>query len=106
MTDAKKIADGLSEIDHERLGDLISGHDNSLRVTGESGVAPLDCGGSNGSDHSYRLTKLVKMGLAEHRKRGCPWGKYPTRGYRGSKLYRPTDLGRQVHEIYRAGGEA
>jgi DNA-binding PadR family transcriptional regulator len=51
----------------------------------------MDCGGSNSSDHSYRLSKLVKMGLAESKQRwGVRWGR------RGSKIYRPSELGLAV----------
>ena len=58
-------------------------------------IKPMDVGGSNGSHHSYTLTKLVRLGLADHRKAGCDWGVAPTR-YRGSKAYRPSDLGLKV----------
>lgn len=85
----------IGPADLERLGDLIFGFDQVVRAgrDPESGVAPIDCGGSNGSDHSYRFSRLVKMGFAEHRKRGMEWGKAPTR-WRGSKMYRPTEAGR------------
>ncbi len=105
MTDAAEIAARLTEIDAERLADLVAAYDTLVTMTffGDQdlyGVAPIDCGGTNGSDHSYRLTKLARMGLADHRKRGYDWGKAPTRGYRGSKIYRPTALGRAVLTAY------
>lgn len=81
------------------LDELTTSYDQACRVDPsyrERGLAPLDFGGTNGSDHSYRATKLVKLGLAEHRKRGLGWGSAPTRGYRGSKLYRPTEAGRAM----------
>lgn len=104
MKGVEEIVRGLSEIDIERLCDLIDGYDHRAKFGWETGidgrlfdgVAPIDCGGSNSSDHSYRFTKLTKLGLAEHRKRGFPWGRAPSRGYRGSKVYRPTELGRAV----------
>lgn len=95
---AREIWDKLGEVDRERLGDLIGGYDQRARFgwNGDrDGVAPIDCGGMNGSDHSYRFSKLARLGLAEHRKRGCDWGHAPKRR-RGSKVYRPTDLGRAV----------
>lgn len=101
------LTDRMNEIDFERLGDLIAGYDQRARVGGfepkqdgsgfYDGVTPQDCGGFNGSDHSYRLTKLVKLGLAEHRK-GPTWGKASTR-YKGAKKYRPSDLGRLVWKV-------
>ena len=93
--DAEAIA-RLSERDWDILGALIWAYDHNLKY-GRDGVSPLDCGGHDGSDHSYRLTKLVKLGLAEHRK-GREWGKASTR-FRGSKKYRPTDAGRRAAEI-------
>lgn len=49
-------------------------------------AAPLDLGGTNGSPHSYVLSKLVDAGLVEFRRRGF--------GPRGSKEYRITNAGR------------
>lgn len=57
---------------------------------------PLDIGASNGSDHSYRLTKLAKHGLAEFKQRGAPdeeIGKPARHRSRGSKVYRVTPAG-------------
>lgn len=51
---------------------------------------PLDCGATDSSDHSYRLAKLVRLGMAEAKQRSA------LRGRRGSKLYRITDDGQQV----------
>lgn len=82
--------------DMETLGDLISGcdsHDKIFNMTG-AGLAPLDFGGGNGSHHGATATKLVRYGYVEHKKRGYEWGQAPRRGYRGSKLYRPTGAGR------------
>lgn len=84
----------FTERDREVLRELISAYD-SLHKIGVSGIAPIDCGGSNGSDHSYRLSKLVRLGYAEHKKRGLDWGESPT-NRRGSKVYRPTEAGRQA----------
>jgi hypothetical protein len=66
------------------------------QTTRGDGASPLDCGGSNGSDHSYRLTKLARRGYAEHRQRGAEWGDVRTGNARGSKVYRPTDKGRKA----------
>ena len=83
-----------TERDLEVLHDLVGACGQDCRHTHRrEGATPLDCGGTNGSDHSYRLTKLVRLGLAEHKKLGCAWGEAPTR-WRGSKVYRPTEEGR------------
>lgn len=75
----------LIDRDIEMLDDLGVACRNYLQVTGSDWVRPLDCGGSNGSDHSYRLSKLVKYGYAERKRRG---------GYtRGSWQYRINDNG-------------
>lgn len=104
-----KAREVLAERDRDMLGDLISAYDQrakfgwpeKLRGDGVwDGVAPLDCGGTNGSDHSYRLTKLCKLGLAEARKGASEWGKFSTR-YKGSKKYRPTDRGREIYAAWR-----
>lgn len=104
MTDHHALLAKLTDIDRERLSDLIWGYDHHSRFAVDSqkaifGVAPIDCGGTNSSDHSYRFGKLVKLGLAETRKRGFAWGEKPRRGYRGSNVYRPTQLGREVYAI-------
>lgn len=78
----------LTRRDLEALGELRTACDNWLRVHDREWVRPLDCGGYNGSDHSYRLNKLARAGLAEAKKRA---------GYtRGSKMYRITDAGRAL----------
>lgn len=91
----------LTDRDLDVLDDLIGGYDNHVRVMGDEwiekdrdGIAPLDFGGSNGSHHGKTATKLVKHGFVEHRKRGAPWGDNRSTGYRGSKVYRPTEAGR------------
>lgn len=76
----------LTERDREVLVDLDVACRNYQHEIGQDWVQPLDCGGSNGSDHSYRLSKLAKMGLAEQKRRGG-WS-------RGSKKYRITPAGR------------
>lgn len=91
----------LTERDHEILAELVYSCDESCGGRfRESGVAPIEIGGSNGSDHSYRLTKMAKLGYAEHRMRGHPWGDVTTRDARGSKVYRPTDKGRDAHRSW------
>jgi len=77
----------LTERDLEVLGELEAACRNYQQVTGEDWVQPIDCGGTNSSHHSYTLSKLVRKGLAERRRRG---------GYsRGSWSYRINDAGRQ-----------
>ena len=103
-TDIAQIAAKLSEIDRERLSDLIAGYEQvrPYREPHEGdrfGVAPIDCGGTDGSDHSYRFSKLVKLGLAETRKRGLGWGQKASKRCRGSNVYRPTPLGQQVRAL-------
>lgn len=51
-------------------------------------ATPLDCGGHDGSDHSYRLAKLVRAGMAESRQRCGGMA-----GSRGSKEYAMTEDG-------------
>lgn len=74
--------------DIDVLGDLRAAVDNYEGIGAGSWVRPLDCGGSNGSDHSYRLSKLAKAGLAESRVRSS--------GQRGSKRYTITEKGRST----------
>jgi len=79
----------LAERDFEVLIDLQNACDQFLKLEAMGGwVRPLDCGGYNGSDHSYRLAKLARLGLAEQRQRSS-WGT----GARGSKRYRITPAG-------------
>lgn len=83
----------LTERDMEILGDLRFGTDQSIRFEMFDGgyCRPLDCGGSNSSDHSYRLAKLTRAGLAERRRRSIF-------GSRGAWLYRITEAGRKALE--------
>jgi hypothetical protein len=76
----------LAVRDIEALDELRAATDNYLSLGLDGWVQPLDCGGYNGSDHSYRLSKLAKLGLADQRRRGG-WS-------RGSKSYRISDAGR------------
>lgn len=87
----------LTVRDMETLGELIVAC-NGRQKFGMDGAAPLDFGGSNGSHHGATATKLVRHGLAEHKKRGYDWGQAPGPGcgYRGSKVYRPTSAGREA----------
>lgn len=94
----------LTDCDFEILAELIYCCDESRyggnRGTGQA--APLDCGGSNGSDHSYRLTKMSRLGYAEHKQLGAvEWGDVTTRNARGSKVYRPTDMTPDINEAKR-----
>jgi hypothetical protein len=86
---------GLTERDLEVLRELVYACDESSGGRfKESGVAPLELGGTGHSGHSYRLTKMARLGYVEHRQRGKDWGDVTTRDARGSKVYRPTDKGR------------
>lgn len=76
----------MTDRDIEVLDALRAATDNHLSVGLTGWVTPLDCGGFNGSDHSYRLSKLAQLGFAEQKRRGG-WS-------RGSKCYRITDVGR------------
>lgn len=77
----------LNERDMGVLAELEAACRNHAKYGYLDGWArPLDCGGSNGSDHSYRLSKLAKVGAAEAKQR-MPWAG------RGSKVYRITDAG-------------
>lgn len=77
----------LGERDREILGDLEFANRNRADAGMSPWARPLDCGGSNGSDHSYRLSKLVRLGLAESKQRSA-WMS------RGSKVYQITDAGK------------
>lgn len=94
----------LTERDFETLGEIISAVDQHAKYFSHPeniGVKPLDFGGSNGSHHSLTATKLVKHGMAEHKKSGRQWGEAPTR-WRGAKYYRPTDEGRAAYAAWAA----
>lgn len=104
----------LTDRDLETLGELIFAYDQHLKRMGGGdtavglrydGVAPLDFGGSNGSHHGATATKLARLGMAEHRKRGWDWGQAPT-AFRGSKVYRPTTAGREAYQAWREAGRA
>jgi hypothetical protein len=91
-----KVKD-LTERDLEVLRELVYACDESEGGRNrEWGVAPLALGGTGHSGHSYRLTKLARLGYAEHRQRGKDWGDVTTNDARGSKRYRPTDKGRNA----------
>lgn len=78
----------LTERDVETLGELEAATDNYLSLDLKDGwVMPMDCGGSNGSHHSYTLHKLAKRGLCDRKKYGGPRDK-------GSCRYRINDAGR------------
>lgn len=99
---------GLTRRDMETLVELVDvcdahlpnnsrGRQSPCRQTSRGeGATPLDVGGGNGSHHSYTLTKLARKGYAEHKKLGGQWGDLRSTGYRGSKVYRPTDAGRNA----------
>lgn len=100
----------LTERDMETLGELIAAqnsHRDYYRRIGRDqaeadkhGFAPLQFGGSNGSHHGVTATKLAKRGLAEMCKRGFAWGNAP-KSFRGSKIYRPTEKGREAFAEWR-----
>lgn len=93
--------DYLTEREQEVLGELCAFRRAFEKYDWHpEGARPMDVGGTNGSHHSYTLGKLVKKGLADHRK-GLEWGKSSTR-YRGSKQYRATDRGMQVEKSRRS----
>jgi len=80
-----------------------------LAQYGRYWATPLDCGGSNGSDHSYRLSKMSDLGLVQSKQRH---GEVPLEGEngkkrwrgRGSKEYRITEAGRQAPASPAEGG--
>lgn len=79
----------LTERDWETLDYLKFATDNQLEVDPdrEGWVMPMDCGGMNGSHHSYTLHKLAKRGL-------CDRKKYGRQRDKGSCRYRINDAGR------------
>jgi hypothetical protein len=82
----------LTKRDLATLVDLRFATDDAIKygwgATRKSGwVRPLDCGGFNGSHHSYTLAKLARRGLAERYKFGGPREK-------GSCRYRINTAGR------------
>lgn len=76
----------LTDRDYEVLEELDAAVRNHRNVGAGDYVRPLDCGGFNGSDHSYRLAKLERKGLANSRQRSAF-------GSRGSKEYTITEEG-------------
>lgn len=81
----------LTERDIETLGDLRAATDNYIRLDNyrDGWVMPMDCGGWNGSHHSYTLHKLAKRGLCDRMKLGGPHEK-------GSCRYRINAAGRRL----------
>lgn len=86
----------LTERDIDTLGALRSASDNFIDVYNGTGtfrargfVAPMDCGGFNGSHHSATLSKLVRHGLAERHKNG-------SKRVKGSCRYRINEDGRAL----------
>lgn len=84
----------LTERDMETLDSLRFATDNHIEVyagtdhaQAKGWVMPMDCGGWNGSHHSYTLTKLAARGLAERWKLG-------SKREKGSCRYRINDAGR------------
>lgn len=79
----------LTERDIDTLGELEAATRNHLEVIPEreGWVMPMDCGGMNGSHHSYTLHKLAKRGL-------CDRKKYGGKRQKGSCRYRINDVGR------------
>lgn len=92
-----------TERDIDVLGDLEAAVRN-MRDLQEQGlkvsewVRPMDCGGANGSDHSYRLGRLAKMGLAERKK---IYG-ISSDGSRGCYKYTITAEGQKIIDDMRA----
>lgn len=82
---ATPSADRLTDRDLEVLGDLEAACRSILKF-GREWVTPQDCGGYNGSDHSYRLSKLARVGLVDTKRPGG-WS-------RGSKHYRINGTGK------------
>jgi hypothetical protein len=61
----------LTARDIDTLGELEAATANYLKLDYKDGwVMPMDCGGSNGSHHSYTLHKLAKRGLCDRKKYG------------------------------------
>lgn len=87
----------LTERDREVLAEL-EATNRSMAQFGFRWATPLECGGGSRSDHSYRLSKLCRLGLAVRKQRGAGddmIGKGP-RAFgmsRGSWCYRITEAG-------------
>jgi hypothetical protein len=83
----------LTERDIDTLGALRAASDDAIKhdpreMRSQGWVMPMDCGGFNGSHHSYTLSKLARHGYAERYKFG---GKRE----KGSCRYRINDAGRK-----------
>lgn len=94
MAEFKDLIARLTARDWEVLSDLHAACDNYARIGLHRYVRPLDCGGRNGSDHSYRLQKLWRCGFAFRRKDGIqlePGDK--KRRVKGSDRYWITEAG-------------
>ena len=80
----------LAARDREILLELDAAYRNLTSLGLQGWCRPMDVGGvSSSSDHSYRLTKLARLGLAEHKQRSPQM-------VRGSKYYRITEAGRRA----------
>jgi hypothetical protein len=81
----------LTDRDFETLRDVLAATDNFIRCDNykDGWVMPLDCGGSNGSHHSYTLRKLSLRGL-------CDRKKYGGKREKGSCRYRINNAGREA----------
>jgi hypothetical protein len=82
----------LTDRDIDTLGCLRAASDDAIKhdtreMRREGWVMPMDCGGFNGSHHSYTLAKLAARGLAERYKFGG-------RREKGSCRYRINKAGR------------
>jgi hypothetical protein len=99
----------LTERDVETLVELRAATDSFVKQSNyrDGWVMPVDCGGFNGSHHSYTLSKLARRGL-------CDRKKYGNRREKGSCRYRINDAGREFlqahyaptnHQIPRSGDE-
>ena len=82
----------LTERDYETLRELDAANRSHAKLGFRKGWArQMDCGGYNGSHHSYTLTKLTLRGLVEVM---MPSTKHPGRSrYSGGKHYRITKSG-------------
>lgn len=92
----------LTDRDLEMLGEMVYSFFESTGPSRGQGMSPMEFGGSNGSHHGKTATKLVKHGFVEHCMRGHDWGDVTTRDARGSKVYRPTEAGRDAWQVYLA----
>ena len=79
----------LAARDREILLELDAAYRNLTSLGLQGWCRPMDVGGVSSSDHSYRLTKLARLGLAEHKQRSPQM-------VRGSKYYRITEAGRRA----------